>query len=262
MLGLIFDFCKEGVFGADWMSHFYTKTSLNEFMLFQINLHIVYHRIDAIVFSFWEVYDFEEVVQISLQPDKTLIIDTKNYIFFASIAIIYISTMIFLLLIIFSLHQNEVGKRIFNFFLGLVLVASSFFLYSPAQYHFKENSVYLSYSKQTTGKLTGYKHRICETGKNENRKRYDCYARIITYSPLGSFDEHQIIGNVYRRKQKWAKGTNFEVVYLKSNEKSARILDTIEHGKLWYIMAFFAILIFLMGVKMIVRTFQQLPEEY
>lgn len=187
--------------------------------------------------SYFDVFEIGEKVTVSFLPEKPIIHDSRNYLFWIGIVFFAGSFWIFFLLTLLSprtsTKKEENSKKEILF--GLMLTGVGIMLICFVHYRFNENAVYFNYSHQVSGQLTHYHQKMCGGGRKKNRKKYPCYTRVITYSPIGSSESLTVKDNQYSREKKWDIGTPFQVVYLKSNEASARILDTIESKFLIYL---------------------------
>ena len=127
-----------------------------------------------------------------------------------------------------------------------MLTGFALLMFSVSNYGLKEKAVYLNHSYQVSGELTSYHQKMCGGKRKKKRrgrtKKYPCFTRVVSYSPLGSFENFEVKGSVYSRDKDWEIGTPFEVVHLKSNEASARILDTVESNTWVYVMLFLGVL--------------------
>jgi len=203
-----------------------------------------YETKEAKTVLFFGVFEIGESVTISIQLEKTLIINQRNYLFWGGIGLIYVSLWLFLLLSLLSMKVNNRKGIIAKLSLGFAITGLAILLFSVAHYGWKEKTVYLNYSHQVTGELTDYHRKMCGGRKRKRRsstKKYPCFTRIVTYSPLGSFEAFTVKGTSYSRNKVWEIGTPFEVVYLKSNDASARILDTVESNTWVYVLLFFGV---------------------
>lgn len=207
-----------------------------------------YETAEAKALIFDNVFEIGEQVTVSFQPKKTLIIEHKGSFFFASLAIIYGSWWFMLLASLFSVRKNEEEKKTFvksKLMGSSILIGFAMLMFSVMNYGLKEKGVYLNHSHQVSGELTSYHQKMCG-GKNRKKrggrtKKYPCFTRVVSYSPLGSFESFEVKDDAYSGSKDWDIGTPFEVVYLKSNEASARILDTVESNTWVYVLLFFGV---------------------